>query len=213
MKASRVKFNADQLRKRLTKYWIEEQTKRLVEYADKQIRLIGDAIQMYHSSNHMDRTGNLLDSLCYVVSYDGKLKGSGFYRAQKASENSYVHELYSDDYREMFPVHGHELAKMFIQEHGHKSGDNQWVVYFAILAPYWGYWEMGHHNVLTHNYEKFAVMANFYDKLNADLRPDEIKFTKSRPSYSKQKLEKLRQSMSEHPYRERRHYVRYPSHK
>ena len=211
MKRTRiVGLNLEKIKKDMTKMVIAEQTKRLVEYAETNIRLIGDMIQMYQSKNHMDRTGNLLDSLCWVVSYDGRLVEGGFYRPQRAVKESHMHELYSDDVKEMFPIYGHGLAEDFIERWGTKSNSGQWVVAFAILAPYWGFWEEGHQNVLTQSFEKFSVMANFYDKASDDLKPAKVRFIHGAPHYTKMKYERMREHMSNSPYHEKRHFSKYP---
>lgn len=210
MKKSRV-IGLDSFLKSMAKevndFWVKEQIARLVEYAINKIGEIASAIQSHGYS--MDRTGNLLDSLCWVVAYNNEYKASGFYREQTANDNSYLHELFTTEIREMFPVYGHELARMFIEEHGSKSG--QFAVYFAVLAPYWGYWEVGHKNVLTHQYEKFAVMAEFRDRVEKDLKPAKISFFRSRPHYTIPKMKKMYKRMSESPYAEKRHFKRWPS--
>ena len=73
-----IGFNAAKMAEQMMANAVAEQNRRLVEYAKSKIRLIGDAIQLYNSKNHMDRTGNLLDSLCWCVSYKGKVVESGF---------------------------------------------------------------------------------------------------------------------------------------
>lgn len=50
--------------KQLMKFWVGEQNRLLIEYAKKEIVKLGKNIEAYHSRNHMDRTGNLLNSLC-----------------------------------------------------------------------------------------------------------------------------------------------------
>lgn len=221
-KSKVIGFDSKKLEEKLVKNLVNEQTNRLIAYAKEKIVEIAKDIQSHGYG--MDRTGNLLDSLCWVVSYDGHEAGSGFYRSQRASRNSYLHELFSnsqraieergisgDEIKAMYPVYGHALAEMFISEHGSKSKKGQWVVYFAILAPYWGYWEVGHQNILTHQYEKFAVMAEFRDKVAKDLKPAEVSFFRSRPSYNIPKLKRLLDNMSKDRYKEKRHFSRWPS--
>ena len=132
MKKSKVVFNKEALREKLFVNLVGEQSRRLVAYAKDMIQQIGDKIQTYNSRNQMDRTGNLLDSLCWGVSYRGKLVDSGFYREQKASELSYMHEWYGLQY--LYPVGGHVLAENFIKQMGNLRYDG-WRVFFAIAAP------------------------------------------------------------------------------
>lgn len=166
------------------KFWVKEQTKRLIDYAERNIRLIGDAIQLYHSRKHMDRTGNLLDSLCWGVSYRGEVKGTGFYRKKRARGESYVHEW--SDYWEAFPVSGHEMAANYLQQYAAVNTDG-WRVFFAILAPYWGYWEEGFTFKGKHKQTRlqFAVMAEFYDKASKDLKPATTTIKVHVPQYVK----------------------------
>lgn len=221
-KSKVIGFDSKKLEEKLVKNLVNEQTNRLIAYAKEKIGKIAVDIKSHYYS--MDNTGNLLDSLCWVVSYDGHEVGSGFYRSQQASHNSYLHELFSnrkrateergisgDEIKAMYPVYGHALAKMFISEHGSNSKKGQWVVYFAILAPYWGYWELGHKNIMTSKYEKFAVMAEFRDKVAKDLKPAEVSFFSSRPSYNIPKLKRISDNMSKNSYKEKRHFSRWPS--
>lgn len=173
----------------VTQYWITEQNNRLVKYAKSKILLIGDKIMTYHSRNHMDRTGNLLDSLCWGLSYRGKLVDAGFYRNQRASELSYLHEWFHEPTE---PVGGHVLAKNFIKQMGNLQY-NGWRLFFAILAPYWGYWENGFNfkGGGSEKFLKFAVMTEFHDVVEADLKPAKVSFKSVIPKYSKESWEKL----------------------
>jgi hypothetical protein len=210
MKASKViGFNASKMASDMMDVAVDAIGGILVEYAKDKVLEIANRIKS--TGYKMDRTGNLLDSLCWFVSYRGKLLGSGFYRGQSASKNSYLHELFSSDIREMFPVHGHALAEMFIADWGKKSYDG-WCVAFAILAPYWGYWEQGHDNKLTGKYERFAIMAEIYDEVNRELKPSGIRFYRSRHHYTIDKLNKMFKNMQKSVYKEKRHYSKWPSH-
>ena len=173
MKPSVVKFNADELKKVLFENLSREQTRRLIEYAARKIRLLGDASQMYHSKHHMDRTGNLLDSLCWGVMYKGRLQACGFYRnQQRASKQSYLHEFWPD-ISWMYPIYGRGEAEMFLKNVKFRNSGMTWSVFFAILAPYWGYWESGFtlKRGRTKRHLQFRVMAKMYDDMSADLRP------------------------------------------
>jgi hypothetical protein len=205
MNESKVIFDAKKLATEMFEKLRVEQTNRLVEYAKAKIIEIGDKIQTYHSKNHMDRTGNLLNSLCWCVTYGTgeDEKYSGFYRQEtlhgggidKTSE-SWLHEFFSNDREE---VKGHQLAQSFIDSY--KGKDGKWTVTFAILAPYWGYWEGGfkmkmggstvykgepqQRNIpLTTRFMQFQVMSHVYDEVRRDLRPAETHITVYRPKYS-----------------------------
>lgn len=163
----------------------------------------------------MDASGNLLDSLCWGVCYNGQLVGSGFYREKTATDRSMLHELtkvqliegsgrskwrdlYGASKKEMEsafsemtagePVDGRRRAEGFIEKESKNSKSGQWKVFFAILAPYWGYWEKGHHNVFTKKFEQFAVMTQFYDRVKEDLKPARTRIRVSVAKYASKSL-------------------------
>jgi len=184
---------------------VAEQTRRLVEYAKKEIIRIGDMIQTYNSANHMDRTGNLLNSLCWGVTYDGKMSECGFYRAErvnirlnrwnqiqgmghKDSYGSFLHE-WSEQMGES--VNGRTMAEEFLLSRHGKRG--KWTVFFAILAPYWGYWESGFtlrggggdSGIPRHSrFMQFQVMSHVFDDVRLALKPAETHLTVYVPKYS-----------------------------
>lgn len=163
--------------------YITEQQKRLVDYAKDTIKQIGNRIKIYNSKNGLDRTGNLLNSLCWGVSHDNRLLDYGFYREAttrvarlpdgRESSTSYLHEFYNSQIYTMYPVDGRQLAEDYIQKFGTSS--KGWKIFFAILAPYWGYWEKGFTFKPKFGnktkFLQFAVMTSFYDKLKKDIKP------------------------------------------
>lgn len=188
-----IGFNAKALSEQITAKVVAEQTRRLIEYAENKIKEIGNKINSYNSRYHMDRTGNLLNSLCWGVAYSGELKASGFYReeiihndrgrdVEHHSGESFLHEFFEEDVWSSFPVQGHALAAEYIERYGKTSWSGRWRVFFAILAPYWGFWEEGFN--LKHGFSKtgaitfkqFAVMTEFYDKVSKDLKPAKVNF-------------------------------------
>ena len=208
MQKTRIVFDTNALRKNLEESLTRQQTKLLIEYAHEKVQEIGNTIASYHGSHGMDDTHNLLDSLCWGVSYKGKIEASGFYRPKKASTPSTLHDwsklwlqqIGTNGEREFvevdsnsFPlVNGHELANEYIDSYGKKSTKG-WKVFFAILAPYWGYWEKGF--TLKHGFSKkggftgathmrFAVMTQYYDQIKQDLKPARMYFGVSVAKYS-----------------------------
>ena len=204
MKASVVKFNSNALRKDMTERLIQEQTKRLIEYAKEKIIVLGNRISAYHGSHHMDRTGHLLNSLCWGVAYSGELKASGFYRdvmlhnkGVLGTSESFLHEFYPHDFMYGYPVDGRERAQRYIEAYGKVSSTGHWRVFFAILAPYWGYWEQGFvqtlglssknagkyqrkgassiDSVYGSKFQRFAVMSELYDEVKEELKPAKVK--------------------------------------
>ena len=209
-------FNFAQMRESMLNSVIDEQNKRLIEYAKEEIVFIGNKIYNYHSRNHMDRTGNLLNSLCWGVSYDGKLVAGGFYTAAKyqdkgpaGSSESYLHEWTTgpngEDYNYIYEVNGRKLALEYMRRYGN-NGTQGWRVFFAILAPYWGYWEKGFNMrrgggttyiggkkfqiPQTTKFMQFAVMTQFYDEIKRDLKPARVRFRVSVAKYNAKKFER-----------------------
>ena len=198
IKSKVIGFNAKSMAAAMMKNVVAEQNRRLVEYAKENILAIGNQIQTYHSRNHMDRTGNLLDSLLWGVSYEGKLVEGGFYRDAQARGESYLHEWFSGDVKYLIPVNGRQLAQTYMQKYGN-NGAKGWRVFFAILAPYWGYWEKGFTMKSgggdsgiprSTRFMQFAVMTQFYDEIKKDLKPARVRFRVSVAKYNRTKLEK-----------------------
>jgi hypothetical protein len=189
MRKSSVKFNAKALANLLMKDIVKEQNALLIDYAKNKIVEIGDMIKTYHSKNNMDRTGHLLNSLLWGVSYQGKLVKGGFYRQARVKGVSYLHEWMSGDTKYLIPVDGRALAQQYLQSYGN-NGARGWRVFFAILAPYWGYWEKGHVNHRANRVLQFAVMTEFYDQVKAELKPARVRFRVSVPKYMKDELDR-----------------------
>ena len=198
IKSKVIGFNAKSMAAAMMKNVVAEQNRRLVEYAKEKILAIGNQIQTYHSRNHMDRTGNLLDSLLWGVSYEGKLVEGGFYRDAQARGESYLHEWFSGDVKYLIPVNGRQLAQTYMQKYGN-NGAKGWRVFFAILAPYWGYWEKGFtmksgggdsRIPRSTRFMQFSVMTQFYDEIKKDLKPARVRFRVSVAKYNRTKLEK-----------------------
>ena len=187
-------FNPDRMRKQMLSIAVEEQNKRLVDFAKEQINVIGEAIQQHNSRNHMDATGNLLDSLCWGVLYNGKYVDNGFYREKTATESAYMHQWWQGgfvtkwkegkslgwdraNWEDLPEIQGHEMADRFMsRQEGKGEG---WKVFFAILAPYWGYWEKGFNMKSrrgSQNYIQFSVMTQFYDHVKPELKPMRVSF-------------------------------------
>ena len=186
-KSEVVGFDPKSLEKRLFDHWVGEQIERLIKYAEDKVVQIGVRINSYHRAHHMDRTGNLLNSLCWGVAYNNKLYKYGFFRDGAEKGESFMHERYAD-YMYAFPVHGRALAEQFIKSSGKMTGANRFRVFFAILAPYWGYWEKGFKMKYKggSTFMQFSVMAEIYDQVTSELSPAEVKFSVTKDiSYSK----------------------------
>lgn len=199
-RSTTVGLDTDKLYREMLNNVVTEQTRRLIEYARIEVAKIGDYIKTYVSSNNMDRTGNLLNSLCWGVSYDGKLVGGGFYRKAIArnkgidgTSTSYLHEWFSGDEKYLLPVNGRKLAYDYVKKYGN-NGSRGWRVFFAILAPYWGYWEKGF-KLKSYfgggtRFMQFAVMTHFFDEVKNELRPARTRFRCSVAKYTHEQLVK-----------------------
>lgn len=186
MSNSVVVFDSKALAKDILNNLVPYQTNLLIDYAMVEINRLGNRIASYNGANGLDRTGNLLNSLCWGVTYDGALKASGFYREEVhktrglgvgGGSDSFLHEFFYD--AEL--VEGRKLAKEYLQNVKGKS--NKWTVFFAILAPYWGYWEGGFRNVVTNKRMQFQAMVYVFDDVRKDLKPAKTDITVYRPKY------------------------------
>ncbi len=161
-------------KKALAREWFNKaalvQTDRLISYAKDEIFRIGEDISVAPTRNGLDRTGNLLDSLCWAVYYKGALKGHGYYRSPEAIEDSNLHE-YTKPMG--MSVNGRFMASQFVAEH--KASRTGWELFFAIAAPYWGYWEKGFEHPSGRQFQWF-VMTSHYDHVKQDLAPMNVKF-------------------------------------
>ena len=210
-----IGFNAAKMAEQMMANAVAEQNRRLVEYAEQRIIMLGETINSWNSKHHMDDTGNLLDSLCWGVCYDGKMVQSGFYRPQKATTPSYLHgwsnvefadpkrfkrHAVGESVKEWVkmdagePVNGHDLAAAYLQQAPKKCKAGEWMVFFAILAPYWGYWEKGFNMKVgwegdrTIIFQQFAVMSQFYDIVKSNLKPARTRIKVYVPKYASKSL-------------------------
>lgn len=205
-----IGFNAAKMAEQMMANAVAEQNRRLVEYAEQRIIMLGETINSYNSKHHMDDTGNLLDSLCWGVCYDGKMVQSGFYRNKKAYYDSSLHEwskvtfkgTRKDQFKDKWiedvsasePVNGHQLAAEYISQAHKKCKSGEWMVFFAILAPYWGYWEKGFNITprfggnTTQMFLQFAVMSQFYDIVKSNLKPARTRIKVYVPKYASKSL-------------------------
>lgn len=199
-----VGLNLGKIKQTLMDNAIEVQTERLVAYAQSEMMKLGNRINSYVGAHHMDRTGHLLNSLCWGVTYNGTMKASGFYRDEElhsrgieVGRQSYLHEFFNNDKEE---VEGRRLAEDFLRSY--QGSGNGWDVFWAVLAPYWGYWEGGFNMKSGGNtvYKKkpsrtraipfssrrmqFSAMIHTYYEARMDLKPAKTKITVYRPKYS-----------------------------
>lgn len=218
MGRSKVLFDSVGLSKVLFDKMVVLQTNLLIDYAKRKVNEIGQKIESYGQANHMNDTGNLLDSICWGVMYGGQIKGSGFYQEKTATRPSYLHgrsmvtftdpidfktgkrklwKRYRNDEDIPWvtmdagePVNGHELAEAYISKQEGKGNSGQWKVFFAILAPYWGYWEKGFtmKGRNSQTFVRFIVMSQFYDSVKSELTPAKTRIHVSVAKYASKSL-------------------------
>ena len=156
-----IKFNAKNWGNAILKTIVEEQTRRLIEYAPAELA------RMVETKELGNATYNVQDSFVWGVYYNGKRvpKGFGFYGNKTARKNSYLHE-YS---RNPIPVNGRALARTFIKNYT-PSTDKGWEIVWAVCAPYAAYWEGGHVNPPKSGRVVYAhVMFQRYDSIKSEL--------------------------------------------
>ena len=91
-------------------------------------------------------------------------------------------------------VSGHQLAAEYLYQAHKKCKSGEWMVFFAILAPYWGYWEKGFNITpkfggnTTQRFLQFAVMSQFYDIVKSNLKPARTRIKVYVPKYASKSL-------------------------
>lgn len=153
------KFNGKLYGRRLYNRIAEEQTKRLIAYAETEI------VQIVETKGFHDRTFNLADSYVWCVFFNGKRKGYGTYGRKQAKKDSLLHE-YSPDMS--VPVKGRKLANDFSR--AYKPEDSKgWEIVFAAVAPYGAYMEEGY--TFRGKYYHFNILSQRYDHIKNALSP------------------------------------------
>lgn len=209
-----IGFNPAKIKKEAEDYLIPIQTEKLIEYAKEEIVKLGDKIQTYNSRNHMDRTGNLLNSLCWGVYYNGKRKGDGFYRDETTHSKgingasvSFLHEFFKNDQEE---VNGRKMAEDFIKSF--KGTSKGWTLFIAVLAPYWGYWESGftlrsgggNSGIPRRTrFMQFQVMTHIFDDVRTALKPAETHLTVYVDKYSYKANSRIGKKFKNKPFTKR----------
>lgn len=163
---TKVKFNGKKLQEALMKKAVKVQTQRLIDYAMSEVTKMGDALIVSANGKPSDRTHNMINSLVWAVYYNGKMSKKGFYRKSSSTKGeSSLHELGKP---ESVPVNGRQLAKEFLNTY--RPNETQgWEIVWAVLAPYYAYWEEGHQNVFLSKFVKFDMMTQRYDAIKSVL--------------------------------------------
>jgi len=159
MSKTTYKFNGKKFGDALYKRISEEQTTRLIEYAQEEI------IKIVETREFKDRTRNLADSYIWCVFFNGVRKGFGTYGRKSARSKSFLHE-YSFDMRKK--VDGRRIARDFSNSYK-PSVKKGWEIVFAACAPYGAYLEAGF--TFHGKYIQFDVMSQRYDHIKGVLSP------------------------------------------
>ena len=105
----------------------------------------------------------------------------------QGGSSSFLHEFFYPVGEE---VNGVQRAMDFIESY--KGTTGKWKVAFAVLAPYWGYWESGFTMKSgggdspvprSTRFYQFQVLSQIYDNVMRDLKPDETHITVHVPKY------------------------------
>ena len=165
---TRWNFRAKEWAEAMRKSVSEEQTQRLIQYAELEIQNI--ATELFGGALFRGdyATGNMADSLCWGVWYNNKMAKIGYYldKAQ-AFFPSYLHQLSKNRKTE---VYGRQLAQQFLAQYK-PTIDKGWEIVFGCLAPYEAYWEQGHYNVMLKQQVQFQAMTQRYDVIKQELSP------------------------------------------
>ena len=159
MAKSRFTFKGKLWGKRLFNRIAEEQTKRLIEFAETEI------VNIVEKKSFDNETFNLSDSYVWCVFYNGKRKGFGTYGRKQARKSSLLHE-YSPSIS--VPVKGRKLANDFARAYKPEQ-DKGWEIVFAATAPYGAYMEEGY--TFRGKFYKFQVLSQRYDHIKNVLSP------------------------------------------
>lgn len=162
MAKTRFKFNDKNFRRKIYNPIAEEQTNRLIVYAQEELDRIVE------SREFDDRTKNLVDSYLWCVYFKGVLKGSGTYKKQ-ARKESYLHEWSKEN---RIPVNGRKLVNEFKRTYKAQKTDGKydvWEIVFAACAPYGAYLEAGF--TMHGKRHQFDVMVQRFDHIKNALSP------------------------------------------
>ena len=162
---TKVKFNARKVQEAMMKKVVKAQTERLIAYAQQEIAKMGNELLEKMQGKPSDRTHNMLNSLVWAVYYGGKEAKHGYYRKSSSTKgDSFLHEISADP----IPVNGRKLAREFLDTYQPRETQG-WEIVWAILAPYYAYWEQGHDNIFYGKFVKFDMMTQRYDHIKNTL--------------------------------------------
>lgn len=169
---AKYKFNGELFGKRLYNRVADEQTKRLIAYAEEEI------VRIVETKGFKNDSFNLSDSYVWCVFQNGKRKGYGTYGRKQAKKDSLLHE-YSPQIS--VPVNGRKLANDFARVYKPDS-DKGWEIVFAAVAPYGAYMEEGY--TFRGRYYQFNIMSQEYDNIKNTLSPlCKVTFEIATPKY------------------------------
>jgi hypothetical protein len=162
MATANVYFNGlDDIAKKINNARIKQQTDKLCVYASKMIKKINTFREAGMSNPSGDWTGNLGDSLCWIVYYNGNIANSGYARNQAMAQDAQHDSSVSGD------IWGRELANNFIRSHN-PSTTKGWEVVWAATVNYASKLEKGNSDV--HKGVRLRIISQVFDNVVGDFK-------------------------------------------
>lgn len=161
VKKTKVLFPKQTMYKRMLRFVVNEQTKRLCDYAKNEL------YEMIVSRDFNSRTFNLVDSYVWAVYYNKKERGHGFVGGKMAHGESILHEWGKKV--NQVPVNGRRLAQEFLTKFkATRAIENGWAIVWAACAPYSVYLDPAAGASRTN---RFFVISQRYDHIRGVLEP------------------------------------------
>jgi len=157
-----VSFNGlDAIAKRINDARVRQQTAKLCVYASEMMKKINAFREAGMVNPSGDWTGNLGDSLCWIVYYKGQIQKSGYAREQAfAQEAQYDSDVSGD-------IWGRKLADDFIRSHN-PSATKGWEVVWAATVNYASKLEKGISDV--YGGIKLKIVSQVFDQVVDDFK-------------------------------------------
>ena len=150
---TKVIFPKETMKKKMIRFAVAEQTKRLCRYAESEL------YEMIVSHTFHSRTFNLADSYVWAVYYNKKEQGHGYVGVKMASKDAKFHGR---------DIDGRKEAKEFLSKFKSQSLENGWTIVWAACAPYSVYLDPA---AGSHKSSHFFVVSQRYDHIKGTLEP------------------------------------------
>ena len=157
-----VSFNGlDAIAKRINDARVRQQTAKLCVYASEMIKKINAFREAGLATPSGDWTGNLGDSLCWIVYYNGKIEKSGYARKDPIAQSPQSDSDVNGD------IWGRKLADDFIRSHN-PSATKGWEVVWAATVNYASKLEQGISDI--HEGLKLRIISQVFDQVVDDFK-------------------------------------------